>query len=156
MSVAGDIADKIVTAIQGIGLVVSSGPTVTLNNSNVLKRKRPELAEKENPPMIFVVVGENPETEPISATLKLLKWQVAVVIVSPGGMKLEDDERARGWLDQIEAAVYDKQNTTFSSLSTFNTCDVRGRTPFDPTAMDKGLSYLTTNFTVETLHTLAT
>lgn len=156
-AVATNIGTAVVTAVQGIGLVVTPAvvappsPAVTLANANVLFRKRPELAPKEEPPKVFVVVGGKPDVERLTGTQKLNKWKCAVVIVTAGGTKLENDDRGRTWIEQIETAVFDQQETTFAGLTGFNRCEVADTGPFDPAALDKSLVWLASNFTVEVI-----
>jgi hypothetical protein len=154
MSVAGNIGTKVATAIQGINLEVSTG--VMLDDARVIVRKKPELAPKEQPPLVLVVVGEEGETERLTATKKLKRWTVAVVIATAGGAKLEEDTRLRTWREQIDAKIYDQQLTTFATLTGFNECNATGRSPFDPQALSKDLVWSVQNYEIQVIETLAT
>lgn len=157
MSIDGQIGDAIVAAIQAIGLEVSEGPpAVELPDESVLRRKTPSLPPKKEPPQVVVVVGDTAaKVEWLNATQKLSTWPVSVVIITAGGRKHEDDERSRTWREEIERAVYDQQRTCFADLAGFNECNVSGKSPFDPQALDKDLVYLTSNFEVQVIETLA-
>lgn len=140
MSVAGSIADAIVTKVTALAL----GPTV-------VRRKNPSLPQGADPPQIVVSVGEEGPYRPMTATKDFGTYPVAVTIVTGGGKKLLDDETLRGWRDQIRVAV--NQRATFTSVSQFNQIDPTGKAPFNPAALAKDLNYSTLVFTVTTIET---
>ncbi len=153
MSVAEDIGDAVKTALQAVTFEIDD--THNLPDASIVVRKYPELPPKQQPPQIVIVVGEESRTEPLTARQKLNRWNVAVVIITARGNKLEEDARLRTWREQISAKLYDQQRATFAGLSVFNECNHTGRSPFDPSALSKDLIFSTQNFEIQTIETLA-
>lgn len=140
MSVAADIADAVVTAVEALAL---TGVTV-------VRRKTPSLPPGVSPPQVVVSVGEEGDTDYLTATLCLVTYPVSVTVVTAaGGKKLVDDDTLRGWREQIRGAVDAK--TAFAAVSEFNAVHSGGRAPFDPAALAKDLNYSTQTFTVEAI-----
>jgi hypothetical protein len=139
MSVAGDIADAVVTAVRGLSLVPSA---------SVVRRKTPSLPQGVDPPQIVVSVGEENEITPLTSTKDRVRYPVSVTIVTGGGKKLADDDTVREWRESIRVAV--NRRATFSGVSEFNQVDPGGKRPFDPGAMAKDLNYSVLTFTVTT------
>jgi hypothetical protein len=137
VSVAGAIADAIVAAVTALGL----GPTV-------VRRKAPSLPQGQDPPQIVVSVGEEGDVKPLTAKKDMVRYPVAVTIVTGGGKKLADDETLRLWREQIRTAI--NQRATFVSVPQFNQVDPSGKPPFNPAAMAKDLNYSMLVFTVST------
>ena len=140
MSVAGSIADAIVTAIQALALV---------DSGNVVKRKVPSLPQGTDPPQIVVSVGEEGPFEPLWAGYILVKYPASVCIFTAGGKKLGDDETMRTWRQSIRRAV--DANGTFSTVSEFNLVDWEGKTPFMQPAAAKDINASLMTFTVEAI-----
>lgn len=148
MSVANDIGTLTVTAIRAIGLETSTG--VELDDANVVLRKKLELAPKEEPPKVLVVVGEEGEVERLTARTKLKRWPVSVAVVTAGGNKLQDDTRLRTWREEIESKLHDDR-TTFAGLTGFNLCTAEGLAPFDPGALGKDVVWSLQRFIIEVI-----
>ena len=152
MSIASDIGTAVQSAIQGIGLEISTG--VDLPDTRVLVRKRPELAQKEEPPLVMVCVSDEQPVEWLNVRQKLRTYTVTVVIATAGGATLQDDTRVRTWRASIEAAVYDDQRACFASVAGFNQCDARPKPPFDPAGLSKDIIWSLQAFDVEVLESL--
>ena len=146
MSVAGDIADLTKAAIEALAL---TGVTVQ-------RRKTPSLPAGENPPQVVISVGEEPETEYLTAAHNLNRYAMAVTIVTAGGKKLADDETLRSWRQSIRRKLDDLERTTFAALTGFNRVTTGGRSPFNPAALGKDLNYSVQVFTVEVKETRQT
>lgn len=138
MSVAGDIADAIVTAVEGLAL---TGVTV-------VRRKTPSLPAGVDPPQVVVSVAEEGDIRPHTATKDLVRYPVAVTIVTGGGKKLADDDTVRDWRESIRVAV--NTRATFSGVGEFNQVDPGGRAPFTAAALAKDLNHSVLVFTVTT------
>lgn len=151
MSVANDIGAAILTALRAATFTVSTGPTVNLPDERIVRRKVPELPQGDAVPQIIVVVGDDPEQERLTATAKLKRWRVAVVIVTATGGQLQDDERLRTWRDTVDGVVYDSQRTTFSAVTGFNEVRASGRSPFDPAGAGRDYVFSTQTYTVEVI-----
>jgi hypothetical protein len=145
------IADAVVTAIRGLGLVP---------DASVIKRKTPSWAEGTPLPCIVVVVGEagaEGMTEPVWRTAKINRYPTLVVCITPaGGKALADDETLREWRDQIEDEIDDKERTTFASVPGFNVVNTTGQAPFDGSVIPKDLNYSAQTFNVEVIEQRAT
>lgn len=145
MSVAGSIADTIVTAIQGLNLTgVASG--------SVVRRKTPSLPAGKDPIQIVVTVGEE-TVEPLTARKDLVKYPCAVTIITSGGHKLADDDTLRTWREQIRVAV--NKPACFAAVAEFNQVDPVGKAPFNAAGLAKDLNVSQLIFTVQTLETRA-
>lgn len=149
MSVAGDIADAVVTGVRALSL---SG----VPSSAVVRRKVPTLPHGASPPQVVVSVGAEPETEYLTAAANLNRYPVAVTIVTAGGKLLADDETVRAWRQSIRRRIDDLERTTFAAVTGFNRVTTGGRSPFDPAALSKDLNYSVQLFTVEVIEQRAT
>lgn len=140
MSVAGDVATAVETAITALAL---SGVTV-------VRRKTPTLPEGTTAalPQVVVSIEAEGEVEQIDYSTDLVRYPVAVTIVTADG-KNADDDAVRGWRQQIRRAV--EARATWSGLSGWNAIGITGRAPFDASALSKDLNYSTIVFTVEVL-----
>jgi hypothetical protein len=146
VSVAGDIADAIVTAVEALAL---TGVTVK-------RRKLPSLPQGEDPPQVVVSIGDEPDTEYLTAVENLNRYPVAVTIVTAGGKKLADDETLRTWRQSVRRTLDDLERTTFAAVTGFNRVTTGGKSPFNPQALAKDLNYSVQVFTVEVLEQRAT
>lgn len=143
------IADAAVAAIEALALD---------DDLTVVKRKTPSLPDGTEPPCVVVVVGEGGEegqTEPISATKKVNRYPVTVVIITAGG-NLADDETIREWRDQIEDALDDRARTTFSTVTGLNVVNTIGKAPFDGALIPRDLNYSAQTFNVEVIESRST
>jgi hypothetical protein len=145
------IADAVVTAIRGLGLI---------DAESVVKRKTPSLPPGKDPPCIVVVVGEagaEGQTEPLTWNQKVNRYPTLVVIITAaGGKALADDETLRNWRDLIEDEIDDKERTTFASVPGFNVVTTTGQAPFDGSVIPKDLNYSAQTFNVEVIEQRAT
>lgn len=146
MSKAGEVAAAIKTAMEGLTLA----PGMTWH-----VRRTPTLPSGTNPPAGVVVVQEEGESVPLTATEKLKTYPSAVVLFLAGGHKVGDDDVVRGYRDQIERTVDDKDLTTFASVSGFNKATAGGKSPYDPAALNLDLVAGTQVFQVEVIETRA-
>lgn len=151
MSVAIDIGAALVTGLRAATFVVSTGPTVNLPDERIVRRKFAEVPQGGAVPQIIVVVGEDAETERLTATAKLKRWRVAVVIVTATGGQLQDDARLRDWRDTVDAVAYDAQRATFASVTGFNEVRATGRSPFDAQAAGRDYVFSTQNYEVQVI-----
>lgn len=154
MSAAHDIGTLTVAAIRAIGLETAAG--VPLASANVVLRKKLELAPKERPPKVLVAVGEQPETELLTAAHKLARWSVAVAVATDGGSVLQDDTRARTWLEALEAELFDAQRTAYAALTGFVRVRAPSTRPFDPGALSKDVVWCVKVFEVHVAVALST
>jgi hypothetical protein len=134
------VANAIVTAVQSLGLVP---------NASVAKRKTPSLPNGVDPPQIVVSVGEEGQVEALTARKNLVRYPVAVTIVTGGGKKLIDDETLRDWRGRIREAV--DCEACFAGVDEFNQVDVAGKAPFNASALAKDLNYSVLLFTVQAI-----
>lgn len=136
------IADAVVTAIRGLGLV---------DSAKVQKLKTPSLPSGVDPPFIAVCVGEGGEegeTTYLTAAHKLNRYPTTVVIITADGRTLEDDEAVREWRVRIEAAVGDDPSA-FASVPGFILAKTVGKAPFDGSLVPKDLNYSAQTFNVQ-------
>lgn len=144
------IADAVVTAIRGLGLV---------DSDKVQKLKTPSLPSGVSPPFIAVCVGEmgaEGQTEALAWNKKLNSYPTVVAIITANGRSLADDETVREWRDAIEDAIDDRARTTFASVAGFNKVDTTGQAPFDGSLISRDLNFSSQTFRVEVIETRAT
>jgi hypothetical protein len=134
------IADAVVTAIRGLGLI---------DAESVVKRKTPSLPPGKDPPCIVVVVGEGGEegeTEVLTAVHKLNRYPTTVLIITAaGGKALADDETVREWRVAIEQEVGDSR-TCWDSVPGWVFTKTIGKAPFDGSVLPKDLNYSAQTF----------
>lgn len=140
MSVAGNLADAIVTKVRTLSLVASA---------SVVRRKTPSLPAGTDPPQIVVSIGEEGDVKPMTSAKDFVNYPVAVTIVTGAGKQLLDDETIRTWRASIRLAI--NTRSTFSGVTQFNKVSPTGKAPFNPAALAKDLNYSMLVFTVQTI-----
>jgi hypothetical protein len=141
VSVAGDIADLVKTGITALAL----------SSVTVKRRKTLSLPQGEDPPQVVVAVGDEPDTEYLTADENLNRYAVGVAILTAGGKKTGDDDTIRDWRQSIRRKIDDLERTTFATLTGFNRVTTGGRNPFNTAGLPKDLNVSIQVFTVEVL-----
>ncbi len=139
MSVAGDIADAVVDAIDGLSL---AGVTVA-------RRKTPSAPEGKSLPLVAVSIGEAGDSEYVWAGKVMVTYPVAVTIVTANASPLQDDGTVREWREAIRKKLEDR--TSWAAVAEFNEVSSGGREPYDRAALAKDLNYSSLTYRVEAL-----
>ena len=140
MSRAGAIADAVKAGITALAF-----PGVTGE-----RRKIPALPAGKDPPQIVVSVGEEGDTIYLDFEYHVLvRYPVAVTIVTAGGSLMEDDNTLRDWRESIRKKIDDP--ATYSAVTGFMRTLSAGRVPFDVSALSKDLNFAVQVFTAEVL-----
>ncbi len=129
MSIAADIETAVVAALN----------TLAFSGVTVAKRKTPSAPEGKALPLIAVSVGEEGEVEYLTARKTMVKYPVAVTIVTAGGTALADNDTIRTWREAIRKKM--EAPATFAAVTGFNAVFAGGREPFDRAALAKDLNY---------------
>lgn len=143
MSVAGTIADAIVTAVNGLNWTVGDPPKPV----PVVKRKKPSLPNGTNPIEVVVSVGEEGEVRPMTGSKDWVRYPVTVAIFTAGGKLTGEDAALRDKRQEIRRAI----NTlaAFASVPGFNQVTPAGRAPYQSAAAGSDLNMSLLTFTVE-------
>ncbi|MBA4191311.1 MAG: hypothetical protein C0467_25290 [Planctomycetaceae bacterium] len=139
MSVAGAIADAIVTKINSLAI-----PSAT-----VVKLKKPSLVMGDEPIKIVVSVGDSSAIEALTASKDLVTRPVAVTLFRAGGKVTGDDDADRTILEAIRVAV--NARGTFSGVPQFNQIDVAREAAFDGAALKADINQGVELFSVQTI-----
>lgn len=151
LSVSEAVGDAAKAAVDALALTRPAAGAPPSTVVPVVKRKVPGVpqGDKGGLPQISVSVGEFGQVEKIDALTDLVKYPVAVTIVSGSGDAANDDPEPRDWLDRIRKKL--QAGASWSTVSRFNRVSTTGKPPFDPAALAKGFNYSTQVFTVEVL-----
>lgn len=145
------IGDTAKAAIEAIGLtrLVNGGPAT--EPVPVTKRKQPGVPEgdRKGLPQIVVSVGDEGETEYLTATRKLKTYPVVVLVVTGTGALAGDDPDVRRMRELVEGEL-DKR-ATWTAVSGWNQVTVRNLTPFERSALAKDLNYAAVVAAVEVI-----
>lgn len=149
MSASGDVLAAVVGLIQGLPL--SPRP------AGVRPRKQIRLADGDGPgPLVLVAQGEGEEFEPLASgstrgtVLWLVRYPVSVAGVFRNGGRLGDNPDLRAWWDVLWPALADARRL-LAELPRVNQVIPRGKSQFDPGALDKALDAGVKSFVVEML-----
>jgi hypothetical protein len=140
VSVAEQVSDAVRAAVDGLSL--SGFP-------DSVALKAPILPPGLEPPQAVVTVGPEGDAEYLWAGVVLMRYPVAVTLVTAGGYTLADDMTLRGYRERVRKVL--DTEATYSGVTGFNTITVGGRAPFDMAALDKTLNYSTVVVTVEVI-----
>jgi hypothetical protein len=139
VSVAGDIADAAVDAIDSLAL---TGVTVA-------KRKTPSVPEGMALPLVVVSVAEEGDSEYVFAGKVVVTYPEAVTIVTANASPLQENGTIRTWREAIRKKLEDR--TSWSAVAEFNDLHSGGKEPYDRAALAKDLNYSSLIFRVEAL-----
>jgi hypothetical protein len=135
----GDVARA---AIEALGLTRPVAGGAGTEAVPVVKRKQPGVpdGDRKGLPQVVVSVGEEGETEYLTATEKLKKYPVVVLIVTNTGALAGDDPAVR-WLRSRVERTLDARSTWRGTVPGFNRVTLRHLSPFERAALPKDLNY---------------
>ncbi len=147
-SVSEAVGDVVKAAVEALSLTGLRG---------VVKRKLPTVPEGDTIglPQVVVSVGEEQETERLTAIHKKRTIRFAVTIVTAGGQQTGDNAAVRAWRDRIDDAIFDRQLTIFAALTNFVNLRAFGGKVFDPEALNKDFNYSALSYELKCVETLA-
>lgn len=108
---------------------------------------------------ISISVGEEGDTEYLTAVLKVKNYPVAVTIVTNTGRDAADDDQIRQWRQQIEVAIESRSSWRAQARVIgfgYNLATITNKPPFDPAALSKDFNYSTVVATVSVVEPRAT
>lgn len=145
MSKAAEVAGAIKAAVEGLGWTAGDPPAAV----PVVCRKTPSLPPGKEPPQVVIVIGEEGDSEYLSAARDLITYPAAVVYFSAGGKKLADDTEVRDRREAVRKKM--EAAATFAGVAGFNRVLAGGKAPFDPGALAKDLNASYQVFRVEVI-----
>jgi hypothetical protein len=143
MSVAGNIADAVVTAVSALGWTAGDPPAAV----PVVKRKKPSMPSGKNPMEVVVSVGEEGEVRPMTGSQDWVKYPATVAIFTAGGKLTGEDADLRDKREELRLAL--NTRTAFATVPGFNRVTAEGKNPYDPAALAQDLNMSVYVFTVE-------
>lgn len=148
MSIAENLGDAAVTALQGLDLT-------GVADASIVRRKAPTLPIGTDPPAIVVTIGEE-QQEHLTGATKLVTYPLLVTVFTGGGRKLQDDDTLRDWRESIREELDDRGRTTFTAVTGFNKSDFAGGVLYPPAALPKDVNAMALLFEIEVLEPRAT
>lgn len=143
MSVSERISGAITTVIGGLGLT----PTPT-----VRQRKRPNLLDGEQPPLIVVAVAADPTSKELAYKgTWLVRYPASIAVAFARVGKSGDNPTLRTWVDAIWPALADWRNLGPAGLPEVNSLDPRAESLFDKAGLAAQLDWGVIDALVETL-----
>lgn len=141
MSRATEISDAVAAALDA-ATGLSAFPAA-------LQLKAPSLPPGLEPPQLVVTVADDGDAEDIWAGAVLVKYPVAVTIVTAGGTTLGEDATLRTARELIRKLLH--RESTYAGVVGLNRTTAGLRLPYDPAGLDKTLNYSTVSATVEVI-----
>lgn len=109
---------------------------------DVVRRKEPVLLDGETAPMVFVCVGDQTPNERVysgPSPVDLVKYNVAVVLVTKGGKKAAVDDAVLDWRFAVNNLL--NAPSTYSGVDGLNEVTGTGKVPFPRSALKADLNY---------------
>ena len=112
----------------------------------------PALPAGKDPIEIVVSIGEEGDTQYLDFEGNVIvRYPLAITIVTGGGLNLADDATIHTWRESIRKKLDD--SATFSAVTAFHRVTSSQRSPFDISALPKDLNFSIQLFTIEALET---
>lgn len=147
MAIATDVATAVETAVQALALA-------GVGNDQVVRRKVPDVPEGAELPQVVISVGEEGDVRFVDFEgTVVVRYPVAVTIVTDGGAKLADDATVRTWRESIRKKCGDR--ATYAGVTGFLEVTASGGPPFDRRALSLDFNYSVYSFDVTVLENRA-